>query len=412
MKKNIFFSWFSRIKNKNKKILEDNPKKIISVNNISNEIIKKNNNHKFDKIISNAIDTSIVKDITKNSKNYCKDLSIDNNSNVQKIIHREAKNTLISEIKLHKNTIVSKNRFVLKLREVLKKTRDNFSIGIKSIFLTSYIDSKLFDTIEEMLLLADVGLETTTVIIKHLKSEVLHKKFKTTQEVYNELKRQMLLILSVVVKEKSTNISAGTYPFVILVVGVNGVGKTTNIAKLAVKYKNLGKKVMLVAGDTFRAAAIEQLKLWGSKIHVSVIAQHVNADSAAVVFDAMKSAKAKNIDILIVDTAGRLHNNINLMNELKKIKKVIKKIDVLAPHEIFLVVDSCNGQNTLIQTELFHKLLHLTGIIVTKLDGTAKGGIIFSIVHKFSIPIRYISTGEKINDLRTFDNNDFINSIF
>ncbi|MCW5196875.1 signal recognition particle-docking protein FtsY, partial [Buchnera aphidicola (Pemphigus obesinymphae)] len=297
-----------------------------------------------------------------------------------------------------------------KLRIQLKKTRDYLGSEIKNIFSKNKVDVILFDKLEEKLLSSDIGVKTTNFIISALKSEVVSNNIKNTEAVYDLLKIHMLKMLSKV--EKNINLERFSCPFIILIVGVNGVGKTTTIGKLAAKYKKMGKSVMLAAGDTFRAAAIEQLQEWGLKNNISVVSQHINADPAAVVFDAIKSAQAKKIDILIIDTAGRLHNNVHLMNELKKIKKVVKKIDVLSPHETILVIDACSGQNTVQQTKLFHESLHLTGIVITKLDGTAKGGIIFPIANEFSIPIYYIGIGEKIEDLKVFDSKKFIESIF
>jgi len=308
----------------------------------------------------------------------------------------------------HQNSIV-KNFFIIKLRNKLKNIRKKFGLGIKNIFLKNKIDAVLFDTLEEKLLLSDVGTDTTNYIIDKLKQTVINKKISNIEDIYVLLRNEMLKILSTVEKSIVVDIHC---PFIILVVGVNGVGKTTTIGKLVYQYKKLGKSVMLAAADTFRAAAIEQLQEWGIQNAISVIASHIHADPAAVVFDSIKSAQAKKIDILIIDTAGRLHNKINLMKELKKIKDVIKKVDKYAPHEIMLVLDACNGQNSLQQTEFFHKYLNLTGITLTKLDSTAKGGIIFSIAKQFSIPIRYIGIGEKISDLKKFNSHEFIQSIF
>ncbi|WP_367681697.1 signal recognition particle-docking protein FtsY [Buchnera aphidicola] len=312
--------------------------------------------------------------------------------------------------KLKNNDISYKGNFIEKLRTQLKKTRDYLGLEIKNIFSKSEVDVILFDKLEEKLLSSDIGVKTTNFIISRLKSEVVENNIKNTEAVYDLLKIHMLKMLSKF--EKTINLERFHCPFIILIVGVNGVGKTTTIGKLAAKYKKMGKSVMLAAGDTFRAAAIEQLQEWGLKNNISVISQHINADPAAVVFDAIKSAQAKKIDILIIDTAGRLHNNLHLMNELKKIKKVVKKIDISFPHEIILVVDACSGQNTVQQTKLFHESLNLTGIIITKLDGTAKGGIIFPIANEFSIPIYYIGIGEKMDDLKLFDSKKFIESIF
>lgn len=267
----------------------------------------------------------------------------------------------------------------------------------------------MFEELEDTMILSDIGVNTTEKIIQGLISDTHRQVLKNPKEVYFLLQERMHLILKKV--EKPLLIS-NQIPFVILVVGVNGTGKTTTALKLAKKYKLDKKSVMLAAADTFRAAAIEQLQILGKKHDIPVIAQISGADPAAVAFDALKSAISKKIDVLIIDTAGRLHNKQHLLEELKKIIRVMKKLNVSAPHEIVLVIDACNGQNTIKQTEMFHKSLNLTGLIITKLDGTAKGGVIFALSDQFSIPIRYIGTGEKSTDLLAFNSSDFINSIF
>lgn len=302
-----------------------------------------------------------------------------------------------------------KMNFFFKLKESLKKTKKFFDNGINRIFSLKHIDEALFEKLEETMILSDIGVNTTDKIIQGLINDADRKALKNPKEVYFLLKKRMHLILKKV--EKPLLIS-NEIPFVILVVGVNGTGKTTTALKLAKKYKLDGKSVMLAAADTFRAAAIEQLQILGEKYDIPVIAQVSGADPAAVAFDALKSAISKKIDVLIVDTAGRLHNKQHLLEELKKITRVIKKLNTSAPHEIILVIDACNGQNTIKQTEMFHKSLNLTGLIITKLDGTAKGGVIFALSDQFSIPIRYVGTGEKSTDLITFNSSDFINSIF
>lgn len=407
MKKNFFLNFFSFIKKK-KKIILENKNNVIKSNKQPNHILNKNILNGSN-ILSKKTSNNSVIDVSQKSSCDFSDyklnqVKIENKRNYEKI------NTGKNLSKLKNNDISYKSNFIEKLRIQLKKTRDYLGLEIKNIFSKNEVDVILFDQLEEKLLSSDIGVETTNFIIGGLKSEVVDNNIKNTEAVYDLLKIHMLKMLSKV--ENTINLEGFSCPFIILIVGVNGVGKTTTIGKLAAKYKKMGKSVMLAAGDTFRAAAIEQLQEWGLKNNISVIAQHINADPAAVAFDAIKSAQAKKIDILIIDTAGRLHNNVHLMNELKKIKKVVKKIDILSPHETILVIDACSGQNTVQQTKLFHESLHLTGIVITKLDGTAKGGIIFPIANKFSIPIYYIGIGEKVDDLKVFDSKKFIESIF
>ena len=269
--------------------------------------------------------------------------------------------------------------------------------------------SDLFEELEEQLLIADVGVETTRKIITNLTEGASRKQLRDAEALYGLLKEEMGEILAKV--DEPLNVEGKT-PFVILMVGVNGVGKTTTIGKLARQFEQQGKSVMLAAGDTFRAAAVEQLQVWGQRNNIPVIAQHTGADSASVIFDAIQAAKARNIDVLIADTAGRLQNKSHLMEELKKIVRVMKKLDVEAPHEVMLTIDASTGQNAVSQAKLFHEAVGLTGITLTKLDGTAKGGVIFSVADQFGIPIRYIGVGERIEDLRPFKADDFIEALF
>lgn len=302
-----------------------------------------------------------------------------------------------------------KTNFFLRLKRSLNKTKQFFGNGIHHIFLSKKIDDALFEELEETMLLSDIGIHTTDDIIRKLINDANHKELKSSEKVYFLLKERMHSILKKVeIPLKILN----PIPFVILVVGINGTGKTTTVAKLAKKYKLEGKSVMLAAGDTFRAAGIEQLQTLGKLNDIPVIARSSGSDPAAVAFDALKSAISKKIDVLIIDTAGRLHNKSYLLEELKKIIRVIKKLNSSAPQETILVIDACNGQNAIKQTEMFHKAIHLTGLIITKLDGTAKGGVIFSLANQFLIPIRYIGIGEKTSDLIVFNSNDFIKSIF
>ena len=254
-----------------------------------------------------------------------------------------------------------------------------------------------------------MGVETTRKIIASLTEGASRKQLRDAEALYGLLKDEMGEILAKV--DEPLNIEGKT-PFVILMVGVNGVGKTTTIGKLARQFEQQGKSVMLAAGDTFRAAAVEQLQVWGQRNNIPVIAQHTGADSASVIFDAIQAAKARNVDVLIADTAGRLQNKSHLMEELKKIVRVMKKLDEDAPHEIMLTIDASTGQNAISQAKLFTEAVGLTGIALTKLDGTAKGGVIFSVADQFGIPIRYIGVGERIEDLRPFKADDFIEALF
>lgn len=282
-------------------------------------------------------------------------------------------------------------------------------VGFISFFRGKKIDDQLFDELEEQLLIADVGLETTRKIIDSLAAQANRKELNNAEILYSKLREEMAKILYDVNKPL---VIENKLPYVILMVGVNGVGKTTTIGKLAHQYQIKGKSVMLAAGDTFRAAAIEQLQAWGKYNNIPVLAQHTAADSSSVIFDAIHSAKAKEINILIADTAGRFQNKTHLMKELKKIVRVMKKLDQQAPHEVMLTLDASSGQNAINQAKIFHEAVGLTGIILTKFDGTAKGGVIFAIADQFKIPIRYIGIGESIDDLQPFVANDFIESLF
>ncbi|WP_330984148.1 MULTISPECIES: signal recognition particle-docking protein FtsY [Enterobacterales] len=303
----------------------------------------------------------------------------------------------------------TKESFFVRLKRSLLKTKENLGSGFISLFRGKKIDDDLFEELEEQLLIADVGVETTRKIIANLTEGASRKQLRDAEALYGLLKDEMSEILAKV--DEPLNIEGKT-PFVILMVGVNGVGKTTTIGKLARQFEQQGKSVMLAAGDTFRAAAVEQLQVWGQRNDIPVIAQHTGADSASVIFDAIQAAKARNVDVLIADTAGRLQNKSHLMEELKKIVRVMKKLDEEAPHEIMLTIDASTGQNAISQAKLFHEAVGLTGITLTKLDGTAKGGVIFSVADQFGIPIRYIGVGERIEDLRPFKSDDFIEALF
>jgi len=298
-----------------------------------------------------------------------------------------------------------------RLKQGLSRTRHGLTDGLASLVLgAKTIDDELMEQIEDLLITADLGMDATTRISQNLLQKVSRNELKDPQALFSALHDEMQAILSPC--EQPLVIPQQDTPFVILVVGINGAGKTTTIGKLAKRLQNEGKSVMLAAGDTFRAAAVEQLQVWGERNDIPVIAQQNGADSASVIFDALESARSKNIDVLIADTAGRLHTQTNLMEELKKVKRVMGKIDQAAPHEVMLVLDAGTGQNALNQAEQFNQAMQLTGISLTKLDGTAKGGVIFAIAHKLGLPIRFIGVGEGIEDLRTFEAKDFVNALF
>jgi len=300
--------------------------------------------------------------------------------------------------------------FFARLKQGLAKTSQNLGAGLASLFVGKKIDDELYEELETQLLLADVGMDTTQKLIKQLTSHADRKALKDAGLLYEKLQQDMAELLQHV--EQPLLPVAQDGPFVILMVGVNGVGKTTTIGKMAQQFKQQGKSVMLAAGDTFRAAAVEQLQVWGDRNQIPVIAQHTGADSASVIFDAYQAAKARKVDVLIADTAGRLQNKAHLMEELKKIVRVLQKIDATAPHEVMLTLDAGTGQNALSQAKLFNEAVPLTGISLTKLDGTAKGGVIFAIADQFQVPIRFIGVGEAIDDLRQFQAQDFIRALF
>ncbi|WP_426142225.1 signal recognition particle-docking protein FtsY [Pseudomonas sp. DWP3-1-2] len=308
-------------------------------------------------------------------------------------------------------TEAAKAGFFARLKQGLSKTSASLGEGMASLFLgKKVIDDDLLEEIETRLLTADVGVEATSVIIQSLTQKVARKQLTDADALYTSLQAELAALLKPV--EQPLIIDSSRRPFVILVVGVNGAGKTTTIGKLAKKLQLEGKKVMLAAGDTFRAAAVEQLQVWGERNNIPVIAQHTGADSASVIFDAVQAAKARGIDVLIADTAGRLHTKDNLMEELKKVRRVMGKLDADAPHEVLLVLDAGTGQNAINQAKQFNQTVSLTGLALTKLDGTAKGGVIFALAKQFGLPIRYIGVGEGIDDLRTFEAQPFVQALF
>jgi len=298
-----------------------------------------------------------------------------------------------------------------RIKRGLSRTSSQFSDGLAHLLMgKKAIDDELLEEIETLLLMADVGVEATTDIIDDLTNRVARKQLADSEALFDVLKSSLNELLQQV--EAPLVIDKQKKPYVILVVGVNGVGKTTTIGKLAKRLQGEGQSVMLAAGDTFRAAAVEQLQVWGERNQVPVVAQHTGADSASVIFDAVQSAQSRDVDVVIADTAGRLHNKSNLMDELSKVKRVMGKLDATAPHEVLLVLDAGTGQNAVSQTDQFREVSGVTGIALTKLDGTAKGGIIFALSKKHQIPVRFIGVGEGIDDLQPFDAKSFIEALF
>ncbi len=300
---------------------------------------------------------------------------------------------------------------ISQLKQRLTRTRHNLTDGLANLLLgQKEIDEDLLEELETLLLTADVGVDATSRIIGNLAEKVRRKELSDPAILNSVLKRELKEILDQC--DSPVTSSMNGRPQVILMVGINGAGKTTTIGKLAMRLQQDGQSVMLAAGDTFRAAAIEQLQTWGERNQIPVIAQHTGADSASVIYDALQAATARNIDVLLADTAGRLHTKSNLMDELSKVARVMKKIDPDAPHEVMLVVDATTGQNALNQAQQFNQAVGITGITLTKMDGTAKGGILFAIADKLKIPIRFIGVGESIEDLRHFDATEFIDALF
>jgi len=297
----------------------------------------------------------------------------------------------------------------------LQKSKENFfgKLG-KALVGKSTVDDEVLDNLEEALVSADVGVETTLKIIERIQQRVARDKYLGTNELDGILKEEIASLLS---ENKTQDVAdfetpAGIKPYVLLVVGVNGVGKTTTIGKLSAQFKKNGKKVLLGAADTFRAAAVEQLKLWGERVGVPVVSKGMNTDPSAVAFDAVTEGLNQGVDVIIIDTAGRLHTKVNLMSELTKIKRVIQKVIPDAPHDVLLVLDGSTGQNALIQAREFTKATDVTCLAITKLDGTAKGGVVIGISDEFKIPVKYIGVGEKTEDLQVFNKNEFVDSLF
>ena len=304
-----------------------------------------------------------------------------------------------------------KQGFFGRIKSGLSRTRSNLGDGLSNLFLgAKQIDDDLFEELETQLLVADVGIEATASLLKKLSDRVARKDLQDPPALYRALKDELAALLQG--SQAPLEIPQQDTPFVILMVGVNGAGKTTTIGKLSKRLQSQGKTVLLAAGDTFRAAAVEQLQEWGTRNNVPVVAQHTGADSASVIYDAVQSAQAKGIDVVIADTAGRLQNKSHLMDELSKVVRVMQKLDVNAPHEVMLVLDAGTGQNALSQASLFGAAVGVTGITLTKLDGTAKGGVIFAMAQQLQLPIRFIGVGEQADDLRPFEADVFIDALF
>lgn len=298
--------------------------------------------------------------------------------------------------------------FFDRLKEGLTKTRKNFVERVESVLLNRAVDESMLDEIEEILIGSDVGAGTADDIIQLLKQKIRAGSIKSSDDVMSCIRAEMAKLLG----HPQRLVAEGVKPYVILMVGVNGVGKTTTIGKLSQRLAEEGKSVVLAAGDTFRAAAVEQLEIWAQRTGAAIIKHQAGSDPAAVAFDAVEAAKSRNADVVIIDTAGRLHNKTQLMDELRKINRVIKKSIPDAPHDVLLVVDGTTGQNAVQQARIFNEVVGLSGIVMTKLDGTAKGGIVFAIYKELGIPIKLIGIGEKVDDLRDFDANDFVKALF
>jgi len=321
------------------------------------------------------------------------------------------KKTEQSEDKTQEET-PKKSGFLASLKRGLDKTREAFTMDLAELLIgKKAIDDELLEEIETLLITADVGVEATDALMKDLNQRINRKQLDDSEALFQALREQMQAILQPV-EQPLLLPKERDKPFVILMVGINGAGKTTTIGKLAKRFQSEGHSVMLAAGDTFRAAAVEQLKVWGERNDVPVIAQHTGADSASVIFDALQAATARGTDILIADTAGRLHTQSNLMEELKKVRRVMTKIDSDAPHETMLVLDAGTGQNALVQAKQFHQAMGVTGLTITKLDGTAKGGIVFAMAKQMELPIRFIGVGEQVDDLRPFEAKRFVEALF
>lgn len=366
---------------------------------------KKNNDIKKETTEDNKV-------VSENELNQITDKENENNKSVFENDVVSAQKTEEVSVKTSdsKNNLSEEKKNKVSFFEKLRKTRENLSYGLSALVKGRKIDDDLYDDLETSLLTADLGVETTQKVIDKLKKESKLRELHDASALKDNLKN----ILNEILKDSAEPLKIeknSQMPYVILMVGVNGAGKTTTIGKLASKFKSQGLKVMLAAGDTFRAAAVEQLKTWGERCDIPVVSQPTGSDSASVIYDALSSAIAHKTDVLICDTAGRLQNKENLMEELKKITRVMKKHSESVPNEVMLVLDSTTGQNAISQMKLFSQAVNVTGITLTKLDGTAKGGIIFALSDQFKVPVRYIGIGERVEDLREFDSESFVDAL-
>jgi fused signal recognition particle receptor len=421
-KKKGMFSWLGFGQDEKEQAIEENTQVVeenaaeseLIADTEKNEAVNEEINEEINEVVNEVVDevvdevVEVAEPLTSNDSEL--ELSSDVDEKQEELSSDEVEPEEQSVAEPDEPEKAKKLGFFARLKQGLTKTRQNLGGGLFDLFRGKQIDDDLFEELETHLLLADVGVETTTKIIDSLTKSASRKQLKDAEALYELLKVELKKIIEEVSQPLEIPESDG--PFVMLMVGVNGVGKTTTIGKLAKQFQAQGKTVMLAAGDTFRAAAVEQLQVWGERNDIPVIAQHTGADSASVIFDAISAAKARKVDIVIADTAGRLQNKAHLMEELKKVVRVMKKLDVAAPHEVMLTLDAGTGQNALSQTKLFDEAVGLTGLTVTKLDGTAKGGVVFAIADKHSIPIRYLGVGEGIDDLRPFNGNDFIDALF
>lgn len=385
----------------NDDVLSENKEKIIS-NSETTASDTNSNELEIDSNENSVLEGSLADNHQEEqSEEKAEDNSSKLQANLQESVNAQSEDNKTDEPKKEKVSFF----------ERLKRTRENLAFGIGALVTGKKIDEELYEDLETSLLTADLGVDTTNSIIERLREESKIKELRDAGALKNNLKNILKGILTPCSEHLKVE-KQGDLPFVILMVGVNGAGKTTTIGKLALKYKSQGKKVMLAAGDTFRAAAVEQLKEWGNRTDTPVISQPTGSDSASVIFDALTSAKAHNVDVLICDTAGRLQNKDNLMEELKKIVRVMKKIDENVPNEVMLVLDATTGQNAVSQMKIFGEAVNVTGLCLTKLDGTAKGGVVFALADKFKVPLRYVGIGEKSEDLREFDIDAFVDALF
>lgn len=403
------FSIFSK---KNKDESSEIKKNEESLNEQTNdEVLPENKEKTISNSESTASDNNSNESETNSNENGALETAIPENKqeeNKAEDISQELQESVNTQTEDHKTEEPKKEK--VSFFERLKRTRENLAFGIGALVTGKKIDEELYEDLETSLLTADLGVDTTNSIIERLREESKIKELRDAGALKNNLKNILKDILSPCSEHLKVE-KQGDLPFVILMVGVNGAGKTTTIGKLALKYKAQGKKVMLAAGDTFRAAAVEQLKEWGNRTDTPVISQPTGSDSASVIFDALTSAKAHIVDVLICDTAGRLQNKDNLMEELKKIVRVMKKIDENVPNEVMLVLDATTGQNAVSQMKIFGEAVNVTGLCLTKLDGTAKGGVVFALADKFKVPLRYVGIGEKSEDLREFDIDAFVDAL-